>query len=117
MGSARIRSHKDQTNQTIAAGILHSMKLIREGTGDLPHLEYARFLADGEGAFPFHDVVDLVVPRMAMDFLQLARFQAIDVAKHPRTLKEIHLLHFLGTELNRFGDRSYLHKRDCILNR
>jgi hypothetical protein len=112
-----MRSHKDQTYQTLVAGIFHSMKLIREGTCDFPRPEPARFLPDGEGAFPFHDVVDLVVPLMAMDFLQLARFQAIDVAKHPRTLKEIHLLHFLGTELNRFGDRSYLHKQDCILNR
>ena len=79
---ARMRSHKDQTNQTLVAGIIHSMKLIRESASDFPRLEHARFLADGERAFPFNDVVDFVVPIMAMNFLHLPGFQTIDVAKH-----------------------------------
>ena len=53
---------------------------------------------------------------MAVNFLLLVRFQTIEVAEHSRTLKEINLLHFLGTELSDFGEFSDIHGLDCNLN-
>ena len=92
------------------------MGLARKGDSDFPRLESACFLADGKVAFALNNKVDLVISLMAVNFLFLARFQAVEVAEHPRALKQIELLHLLGAELNLVGDLFYVHRLDCSWN-
>jgi len=95
----RIRSDKYQHLQARAGVIRHAMFLAGWRHCPLSRSQQALFVSHLKFPLPFQNKVHLVLRAMHVSLLLLARFEAVHVAKQPRGLKDIVLLHLLTAKL------------------
>jgi hypothetical protein len=92
----RIGSHEHEQRQALTAGVFHSVLLACGSEDDLVYTEFLRLASDEENPATIEHVINFIFQLMCVDFLFLAGFKAIDVAKEISGLKEIYLLHLIG---------------------
>ena len=91
------------------------MRLARRGQHDLAGPQNPRNLAHGYVRLPPQDVVDFVVCRVAVDLLELAGLQTVNVAEETGCLENVDLGHFLRSEALEILDVLYQH--ELVLSR